>query len=68
MSKIRTSVKANCKRLKVVLASGVRNFGLSSVASKLIEFPLFDNFFPDLAKFQDLDVFLPFNFPDLDNF
>ena len=44
--------------------SGVRNFGPSSVASKLVEFPLFDNFFPDLAEFQDLDVFSLFDFPD----
>ena len=61
-------MKANYKRLKTVLASGVRNFGLSSVALKLIEFPLFDNFFPDLAKFWDLDVFSLFDFPDLNNF
>ena len=66
--RIRASVKANHKRLKAVLALGVRNFGPSSVASKLVEFPLFDNFFPDLAEFQDLDVFSPFDFLDLDNF
>ena len=57
-------MKANRKQLKAVLASGVRNFGPSSVASKLVEFPLFDNFFPDLAKFRDLDVFSLFDFPD----
>ena len=61
-------MKASYKRLKAVLASGVRNFGPSSVVSKLVEFPLFDNFFPDLAKFRDLDVFSLFNFPDLNNF
>ena len=61
-------MKASRKRLKAVLALGVRNFSPSSVASKLVEFPLFDNFFLDLAKFQDLDVFSLFDFPDLDNF
>ena len=61
-------MKANRKRLKTVLALAVRNIGLISIASKLIEFPLFNDFFPDLAKFQDLDVFMLFNFPDLDNF
>ena len=57
-------MKVNRKRLKAVLASGVRNFGLFSIASKLVKFPLFDNFFPDLAKFQDLDVFSLFDFLD----
>ena len=36
--------------------------------SKLVKFPLFDNFFFDLAKFQDLDIFLLFDFPDLAKF
>ena len=66
--RIGASVKANHKQLKAVLASGVKNFGPSSVALELIEFLLFDNFFPDLAEFQDLDVFSLFNFSDLDNF
>ena len=48
--------------------SEVKNFGLAFVASKLVEFLLFDHFFPDLAEFQDLDIFLLFDFPDLDNF
>ena len=48
--------------------SGVRNFGPSFIALELVEFTLFDNFFPDLAEFQDLDVFLFFDFPDLNNF
>ena len=61
-------MKANCKWLKAVLTSGVRNFDLSSVVSKFVEFPLFDNFFLDLAKFQDLDIFSLFDFPDLNNF
>ena len=61
-------MKANRKWLKAVLALGVRNFGPSSVASELIEFSVFDNFFPDLAEFQDLDVFSPFDFSDLNNF
>ena len=55
-------------QLKVILASEVRNFDLASVASKLVEFPLFDDFFLDLAKFQDLDVFSLFDFPNLNNF
>ena len=61
-------IKASHKRLKAVLVSGVKIFGLSSVTSKLVELPLFDNFFLNLAKFQDLDVFVLFNFLDLDNF
>ena len=61
-------VKISRKRLKAVLASGVRNFSSTSVASKLVEFPIFDIFFLDLAKFRDLDVFSLFNFLDLDNF
>ena len=54
--------------LKIIPASMVRNFGPSSVALKLVEFPFFDDFFLDLAKFQDLDVFSLFDFLDLDNF
>ena len=61
-------MKANRKWLKVVLVSGVRNFGPFSIVLELVEFPLFDNLFLDLVKFQDLDVFPPFDFPDLDNF
>ena len=61
-------MKANHKRLKAVLASEVRNFDPSSIASKFVKFSLFDNFFPDLAKFQDLDNFSLFNFLNLDNF
>ena len=66
--RIEASIKASHKWLKVVLASGVKNFGPIFVALKLVEFPFFDNFFPDLAKFRDLDVFLLFDFSDLDNF
>ena len=66
--RIGASVKANYKRLKAVLALGVKNFGLSSVMSELVKFPLFDGFFLDLAKFQDLDIFLLFDFLDLNNF
>ena len=42
----------------------VRKLGPASVAPKLGEFPLFDEFFLDLADFQDLNVFWPFDFPD----
>ena len=66
--RIKASVKVSRKQLKAVLALGVKNFGPSSVALKLVEFLFFDNFFPDLAKFQDLDVFLLFDFLDLDDF
>ena len=61
-------MKASRKWLKAVLASGVRNFGPTFIASKIVEFPLFEDFFSDLAKFRDLDVFLLFDFFDLDNF
>ena len=66
--RIGASVKASRKQLKIVLALEVRNFGPASIVLKLVEFLLFDNFFHDLAKFQDLNIFLLFNFPDLDNF
>ena len=45
------------KRLKANLALGVKKLGPDSVTPKLGEFPLFDEFFPDLANFRDLDVF-----------
>ena len=61
-------MKANYKWLKAILALGFKNFGPSSVVSKLVKFPLFDNFFLDLAKFQDLNIFSLFDFPNLDNF
>ena len=61
-------MKASYKRLKAVLASKIKNFGLSFVVLELVEFPLFDNFFPDLAKFRDLDIFSLFYFPNLNNF
>ena len=66
--RIGASVKASHKQLKVVLVSGVRNFGPGFITLKFVEFPLFDAFFLDLAKFWDLDIFPLFNFPDLDNF
>ena len=56
--RIKASVKASRKGLKAVLVLRVRNFDPVFVTSKLVKFPLFDNFFPDLAEFQDLNVFL----------
>ena len=55
-------MKASSKQLKAVLASGIKNFGSSSIVLKWIEFPIFDDFFPNLAKFWDLDVFSRFDF------
>ena len=49
--RIKALMKANHKRLKIVLMLGVRNFGPASVTLKLVKFPLFDNFYPNLAKF-----------------
>ena len=46
----------------------VRKLGLFSLASKLDKFPLFNNFFPDLADFWDLNNFSLFDYPDLDKF
>ena len=66
--KIEALVKASHKQLKIILVSKVRNFGLAFVASKLVRFLLFDDLFPDLAKFQDLDIFSPFNFLNLTYF
>ena len=61
-------MKASRKRLKADLALGFRKLGPLSLASKLGEFPLFDEFFLGLADFQDLNVFSLFEFPDLDDF
>ena len=61
-------IKTNLKRLKATLVSEIKKLGLLSLILKLGEFLLFDNFIPDLAYFQDLDNFLPFEFPDLNNF
>ena len=57
-------MKANHKWLKDDLVSGLRKLGPDSVAPKLDGFPLFDEFFPDLADFWDLEKPLPFGFPD----
>ena len=54
-------MNASRKQLKTSLAPGVRKLGPASLASKLGEFPLFDDFL-DLAKF------LPFEFPNFDDF
>ena len=48
--------------------SGVKYFDIASKIPKLVEFPLFNNFFPNLAKFWDLNIFLLFNFLDLNKF
>ena len=66
--RIRALVKVSRKQLKAVLVLEIKNFSLTFVTPKLSKFLLLDNFFPDLAKFQDLDVFLLFDFLDLDNF
>ena len=58
-------MKINCKQLKAVLALGVRNLGLLFLVLKLGKFSFFDNFFLDLANYQDLENFSPFK---LDNF
>ena len=57
-------MKANRKQLKADLALGVRKLSLAFIVPKLDEFPLFDEFFSDLADFWDLDVFWPFDFPN----
>ena len=57
-------MKANRKRLKADLALGVRKLGPDSVAPKFGGFLLFDEIFPNLADFWDLDVFWPFDFSD----
>ena len=44
-------VNASRKQLKTDLASGVKKLGPDSIAPKLGEFPLFDEFFLDLADF-----------------
>ena len=49
-------MKTSCKRLKVSLASGVKNFGSASLTLNLDEVPLYNNFL-DLGVFWDLDVF-----------
>ena len=66
--RIGASVKASHKWLNAFLVSGIKNFGLVSIVSKLVKFLFFDNFFFDLVKFRDLDIFLLFDFSNLDNF
>ena len=54
-------MKANRKRLKAALASGVKKLGPASVALKLGKFSVFNGFFDfsifDLDDFQDLANF-----------
>ena len=57
-------MKASYKWLKADLALGIKKLRPDFVAPKLGEFPLFDEFFPDLADFWDLDIFWSFDFPD----
>ena len=61
-------MKISRKQLKTVLILRVRNFDLAFVILNLVKFLFFDNFFPDLAKFKDLDIFSLFDFLNLDNF
>ena len=60
--RIRILVKNSCKRLKVVLALGVKKLASTFLSLTLNKFSLFNKFL-DLGVFQDLD-----NFWDLDNF
>ena len=57
-------MNASRKRLKAFLVPKVRKLGLLLLASKLSKFPLFNNFFFDLANFQDLNNFCLFDFSD----
>ena len=62
-------MNANYKQLKITLALGVKKLRLFSLAVKLGEFLLFDDFFSDLAdfslfNFQDLEDFWYFDFFD----
>ena len=62
--RIKTLVNASRKWLKAFLAPGIRKLGPVFVAPKLGKFSLFDEFFPDLTDFWDLDIFWPFDFLD----
>lgn len=59
-----TLVKVSHKRLKDILVSKVKKLGPAFSISNLGKFLPFDNFFLDLADFQDLNNFWPFNFSD----
>ena len=61
-------VNINHKWLKAVLILRVKKLGSFFLVSNLDKFLLFDNFFPDLADFQNLNNFLTFKFPNLDYF
>ena len=61
-------MKANRMWLKAVLASEVGKLSPFFLALKSGKFPFFDDFFPDLADFWDLDNFSLFDCPDLDKF
>ena len=53
-------MKASYKQLKAILALGIKIFALAFILPKLSKFPIFDNFFPDLADFWDLNDFFDF--------
>ena len=58
----------NYKKLKVVLILEMKKLNLVFLILNLDKFPFFDNFFPNLANFWDLNNFLLFEFFNLDNF
>ena len=55
-------MKDNYKQLKTVLILGIKKLGLFFLALNLGKFPLFNNFFPDLVNFWDLNNFSLFEF------
>ena len=57
-------MNVSCKQLKASLVPEVKKLGSVFLALKLGEFLLFDDFFLDLADFQNLDNFLLFKFLD----
>ena len=66
--KIGALINSNYKYLKIILILKIKKLDLDLLAPKLGEFLLFNNFFSNLAKFQNLNNFLFFDFSYLDNF
>ena len=61
-------MNASNKQLKAILMLKMRKLSLAFIIPKLGEFSLFNNFYPNLVKFWDLDNFLLFKFLDLNSF
>ena len=60
MAKIKALIKASYKQLKDILTSKFKKHGLVFLILNINKFSLINYFFPNLAKFWDLDNFSNF--------